>query len=158
MKLFKKLILALSMLLLLGMITSCGGGAGAGGGPSSSGDGYKVVYNGEIIADDLDEVDLQMYVTCCGLVEYTDYSIDESTKTITLTATGKTKVDAFENAMTSGVVYTINYNGLTLTQIPEGMLSYFLSDLGLESDTDYTIDDTEHTVTLTESGFAKLGE
>ena len=156
MKLFKKLILAISMLLLLGMITSCGGGAG--GEPSSSGDGYKVVYNGEIIADDLDEVEIQMYVTYCGLVEYTDYSIDQSTKTITLTATGKTKVDNFENAMTSGVVYTIKYNGGTLTQIPEGMLSSFLNSLGLVSGTDYTKDDTEHTVTLTDSGFEKLGE
>ncbi|MBR4790896.1 MAG: hypothetical protein IK024_08420 [Treponema sp.] len=155
MKLFKKLILSLCALMLLGMLASCGGGAGGG---EPSGDGYKVVYHGQIVNNDLDEDEMNMYISCCQLVEGTDYSINQSTKTITLTDSGKTKIDAYESALVSGELYDIKYNGGTLVQIPEGMLDMFLTNMNLVQNTDYTRDDSAHTITLTASGFEKLGE
>ncbi|MBO7583602.1 MAG: hypothetical protein J6T20_07405 [Treponema sp.] len=138
MKLFKKLILALSMLLLLGMITSCGGGAG--GGPSSSGDGYKVVYNGSIIADDFDEEDIAMFTFYYNMQTPEDYSIDQSSKTITLTDDGMAK---FYNAMAS---YTFVYEGNPILTAPGMMLSLMLS--GYAAGTDYIRNDTTHTIEI----------
>ncbi len=140
MKLFKKLILALSMLLLLGMITSCGGGAGAGGGPSSSGDGYKVVYNGSIIADDFDEEDIAMFTFYYNMQTPEDYSINQSSRTITLTDDGMAK---FNNAMAS---YTFVYKGKTILTAPGMMLSLMLS--GYAAGTDYIRNDTTHTIEI----------
>ena len=138
MKLFKKLILAISMLLLLGMITSCGGGAG--GEPSSSGDGYKVVYNGSIIADDLDEEDIAMFAFYYNMQTPDDYSIDQSSKTITLTDDGMAK---FNNAMAS---YTFVYNDAPVITAPGMMLSLMLS--GYVAGTDYIRNDTTHTIEI----------
>ena len=46
MKLFKKLMVALSVLCLVGMLAACGGGAGGGdnAGGGSSGSKYTIVY------------------------------------------------------------------------------------------------------------------
>ncbi|MBR5032644.1 MAG: hypothetical protein IKX70_03175 [Treponema sp.] len=153
MKLFKKLILSLCALMLLGMITSCGGGAGGG---EPSGDGYKVVYNGQILDDDLDIDEINMYIYCCQLEEDTDYSINHSTKTITLTASGKTKIDAYESAMISGESYSFKYGDMTFMSIPAGLLTAYLSTMNLVSGTDYTRNDSEHTITLTDTGYAKI--
>ena len=145
MKLFKKLILAISMLLLLGMITSCGG-SGAGGGPSSSGDGYKVVYSGSIIAEDIDEEDIAMFTSFYNMQTPGDYSIDHSSKTITLTDDGMAK---FNNAMAS---YTFVYDGNTILTAPGMMLPFLL--YGLEYEEDYTQNDTTHTITILKEDIA----
>ena len=141
MKLFKKLILSLCALMLLGMLASCGGGAGGG---EPSGDGYKVVYNGTIVMDDLDEEDIAMFQLFYNMQSPEDYSIDQGTKTITLTSDGMAK---FNNAFET---YTFVYNNETILTTQGMMLPLVL--YGYTEDTDYERDDTQHIITVKSEG------
>ena len=141
MKLFKKLILSLCALMLLGMLASCGGGAGGG---EPSGDGYKVVYNGTIVMDDLDEEDIAMFQLFYNMQSPEDYSIDQGTKTITLTSDGMAK---FNNAFET---YTFVYNNGTILTTQGMMLPLVL--YGYTEDTDYERDDTQHIITVKSEG------
>ena len=54
------------------------------------------------------------------------------------------------------VVYTVVYGGETINTIPEGAILTMAEEFGLVVNTDYTIDESAKTITLTESGFAKV--
>ncbi len=189
MKLFKKLIVALSVLLVVGMLAACsdgnsnsGGGNGGGGKTNtvnnggntnnSSTDGYKVVYNGETIYPEeegdplMSETAVQNSISMYGLTETTDYSIDQSTKTVILTKSGYDKMKEMEDLlelimngseediMNAITMYTIMYHGEEVTEIPEILLPRYKSIL--EEGEDYTINDSTKTITLTDKGMAKM--
>lgn len=54
------------------------------------------------------------------------------------------------------VVYTVVYGGESITTIPEGAISTMAEEFGLEEGSDYTIDESTKTITLTEVGYAKV--
>lgn len=56
----------------------------------------------------------------------------------------------------AGVVYTVVYDGVVITTIAEHAISSMAEGFGLEKDTDYTIDESTKTITLTESGYEKV--
>lgn len=162
MKLFKKLMAALLVLMIAGMLASCGGGNSDSGGKGD----WKIVYNGSTYIDDLTYADIQDGIEEMELVETTDYTIDQSAKTVTLTSSGYAKVEAYEEEYAQGgenggvsgtgewkMVYGGNTyaNGLTWDAVQTGITS-----MSLVENTDYTINQSTKTVTLTDSGFAKL--
>ena len=98
------------------------------------------------------------------LVEGDDYSKDDATKTITLTASGYEKVqDAMGGGSgeeDSGEVtgWTVMYSGITL-QTFESLeaAETFASNSGLEENVDYTVDYETQIITLTAAGAEKVG-
>ena len=50
-------------------------------------------------------------------------------------------------------MYTVKYNGQTVTQVPAAAIEFYATVL--EEGTDYTIDESTKTITLTESGYQK---
>ena len=148
MKLFKKLMVALSVLCLVGMLAACGGGAGG----TSANDKWTIVYSGEVYADDLTWADVQEGIDAMDLVSPDDYTVNQGTKTVTLTASGYAKVEAFENEMKSDM-YTVIYGENVLATIPAAAIPYYEAML-IEGE-DYTINESTKTITLTASGMAK---
>jgi len=149
MKLIKKLMLALSVLLVVGMLAACSDGAGD---DDKKSDTWTIMYNGTVYADDLDYEDIQSGIQYMNLETPDDYSINESTKTVTLTDAGYAKVEAFEEAM-EGEEYSIVYDGEEIMTLP----AYVVASMGefLEVDTDYTINESTKTITLTDEGYEK---
>ena len=109
--------------------------------------------------------DVQMGITMYGLTEGTDYSVNQSSQILTLTKSGHDKMEAMDNAMENAMsqlgddddidlssAYTVKYNGKTVTTVPEALLPMYA--LILEEDTDYTIDESTKTITLTDAGYA----
>ena len=82
MKLFKKLILSLCALMLLGMLASCGGG-GAGGGDNSSSASYYLSYDGTIFMT-IDQEDYEDFSSSFSNATYAS----QSGNTIFLTEQG----------------------------------------------------------------------
>lgn len=190
MKLFKKLMVALSVLLVIGMLAACSDGNkddgddantktntvnDGGNSSNNTSDGYKIVYNGKILVsedgEDEDEPmsweEAQAMIKAMKLEETTDYTVNHTTKTITLTKSGYDKGEAMEKAMENAMsqlgddddidlssVYTVKYNGKTVTTVPEALLPMYA--LMLEEDTDYTIDESTKTITLTDAGYEKM--
>ena len=112
--------------------------------------------------------EVQKGITMYGLTEGTDYSVNQSSQILTLTKSGYDKMEATEKAMENAMsqlgddddidsssVYTVKYNGKTVTTVPEALLPMYA--LILEEDTDYTIDESTKTITLTDEGYAKMG-
>lgn len=168
MKLFKKLMVALSVLLVIGMLAACSDGSKS---KSATREGWDIYYNGQSILGEPEEddepmtwKDVQMGITMYGLTEGTDYSVNQSSQILTLTKSGYDKIEAMDNAMSQlgddddtdpSSVYTVKYKGATLTTVPEALLPTYA--LILEEDTDYTIDESTKTITLTDAGYAKMG-
>ncbi len=168
MKLFKKLMVALSVLLVIGMLAACSDGSKS---KTATREGWDIYYNGQSILGEPEEddepmtwEDVQRGITMYGLTEGTDYSVNQSSQILTLTKSGYDKIEAIDNAMSqlgddddtdSSSVYTVKYKGSTLTTIPEALLPTYA--LILEEDTDYTIDESTKTITLTDAGYAKMG-
>ena len=152
MKLMKKLMLALSVLLVVGMLAACSGGAGD---DDKKSDTWTIMYNGRVYVDDLDDEELQSGIQYMDLKTPADYTINQSTKTVTLTDAGYAKVRAFEEAI-EGEEYSIVYNGTEIVKLP----AIVVASIGelLEEGTDYTINESTKTITLTESGYTKGGE
>ena len=171
MKLFKKLMVALSVLLVIGMLAACSDGSKS---KSATREGWDIYYNEQSILGEPEEddepmtwEDVQMGITMYGLTEGTDYSVNQSSQILTLTKSGYDKMEAMENAMENAMsqlgddddidsssVYTVKYNGTTVTTVPEALLPMYA--LILEEDTDYTINESTKTITLTAAGYAKM--
>ena len=151
MKLFKKLMVALSVLCLVGMLAACSDGNSDNNGGGSGG-GWVIMYDGEVYQDGLTYDDIQEGIEWMNLETPADYTINQSTKTVTLTDAGYAKVEAFEEAM-EGEEYSIVYDGEELMKLP----AYVVANMGefLEVGTDYTINESTKTITLTDEGFEK---
>ena len=162
MKLFKKLMAALLVLMIAGMLASCGGGNSDSGGKGD----WKIVYNGRTYIDDLTYADIQDGIEEMELVETTDYTIDQSAKTVTLTSSGYAKVEAYEeeyaqgggNGGVSGTgEWKMEYDGFPLgTNMSWSQVQAALKGMKLIETTDYTINESTKTVTLKDAGFAKV--
>ena len=154
MKLFKKMMIALSVLCFVGMLAACSNGNSNNNGGGSGG-GWVIMYDGEVYLDGLTYDDIQEGIEGMNLETPADYTINQSPKTLTLTAAGYAKVEAFEEAM-EAEEYSIVDNGTEIVKLP----AYVVASMGelLEEGTDYTINESTKTVTLTESGYTKGGE
>ena len=170
MKLIKKLMAALSVLCLVGMLAACGGGAGGGeNGGGGSGSSYTIVYGSDTLGfvDDEDFDEFSVFFE-----ERQDYTI--SGKTISLTTDGYTKftvidtmMGAFEDqtSIDPSTCYTVVYdedgNGITeddiVMMIPSNILPGFTQMLGLTTPNDYSVDEANKTITLTATGYQKGG-
>ena len=101
------------------------------------------------------------------LVEEDDYSKDDATKTITLTASGYEKVQAAmgggsEDEEGSGEVtsetWTVMYRGFTVQTFSSfEEAEIFASSIGLEENIDYIVDYETQIITLTDAGAEKVG-
>ena len=175
MKLFKKLMVALSVLCLVGMLAACGGGAGGGegngGNPGgSTGSEYTIVYGDDNLGTIFDEdfAEFSMFFE-----ERQDYTLDG--KTIRLNTNGYTKFGVINTlftmmedptSMDPSTLYTVVYdeNGdgsndpdEIVMMLPESILPGFVQMVGLSTPEDYTIDETNKLITLTASGYQKGG-
>ena len=97
------------------------------------------------------------------LVEEDDYSKDDATKTITLTASGYEKVQAAmgggsedeEGGEVTG--WTVMYNGTTVETFESfEEVETFASSIELVEDDDYTVDYENQIITLTDAGAEKV--
>lgn len=152
MKLFKKLMAALSVLMVIGMMAACGGGAGGGDG-SGSGDSYSVKYGTIIISEN--EGANPAYLTDAGFSSPADFTV--SGKVITFTDAGLDKLLA---GMSEGdgeeayeAVAIVVYNNNILTPITQDLFDYYADNL--EEGTDYTLAANGKIVILTDSGYQK---
>ena len=163
MKLFKKLMVALSVLCLVGMLAACSDGNSNNNGGGSGG-GWVIMYDGEVYLDGLTYDDIQEGIEWMNLETPADYTINQSAKTLTLTDDGYAKVEAFEeNEMsengegnTTGDTYAVMYRGKKVMDIPAAAVSYY--QLLLIEGTDYTVNESTKTITLTDAGMAKMSE
>ena len=152
MKLFKKLMAALSVLMVIGMMAACGGGAGGGDG-SGSGDSYSLKYGTIVIYEDAidDPSDLTEY----GFSSPADFSV--SGKVITLTDAGFVKfLASMEEEEGDSVVAIVAYNDQMIMPVTQDMYDFFAA--GLDEGTDYTLAANGKIVLLTDSGYQKGGE
>ena len=140
--LFKKLLTAAMAVALLGMLAGCANGgdssdSGSGGSKFDASVMYSVEYNGNELYS-VDGSDVPMMLRTYGLVEGTDYTVDNSAKKIILTDSGKAKT---ENG------YTLLIDSIKITDmLPEATFN----TLGLIENTDYT--KSGRNITLTDSG------
>lgn len=152
MKLFKKLMTALSVLMVVGMMAACGGGAGGGDG-SGSGDSYSVKYGNIIISEN--EGANPAALTEHGFSSPADFTV--SGKVITLTDAGLDKLLAGMSEADGEEVYEavaiVVYNNNILIPVTQDMFDMFAA--GLEEDTDYTLAANGKIVILTDSGYLK---
>lgn len=151
MKLFKKLMTALSVLMVVGMMAACGGGAGGGDG-SGSGDSYSLKYGNIVIFED--EIDDLSELTEYGFSSPADFSV--SGKVITLTDAGFDKFLVSMEEEGDPVVAIIVYNNQMIMPVTQDLFDFFAA--GLEEDTDYTLAANGKIVQLTDSGYQKGGE
>ena len=181
MKLMKKLMAALSVLCLVGMLAACGGGAGGGEGADggkdnggnpggSTGSEYTVVYGDDTLVT-LTEEGFEEF--SLFFVRMQDYTLDG--KTIRLKTDGYTKYTVIDTLATMmedptsidyskcyTVIYDKNGDGNNdldeiVMMLPESILPGFEQMLGLSTPADYTIDEESKTITLTASGYQKGG-
>lgn len=116
--------------------------------------GYKKCFQlwtivaAEEVYDDEYYIDNMLIFNMIGLNKTTDYTIDIDTLTITVTESGMEKIQ--------DATWTISYpdGGFEATEL-EFMLLDFYESFGLV-DGDYTKDDAAKTITLTDSGWAKV--
>ena len=145
--LFKKLLTAAMAVALLGMLAGCANGSG---GSSDSGSGgskfdasamYSVEYNGNELYS-VDGSDAPMMLRAYGLVEGTDYTVDNSAKKIILTDSGNAKINN---------TYTLLIDTLEITS---GVPKTTFDSAGLIENTDYTKNGND--ITLTDTGLVKF--
>lgn len=168
MKLFKKLMVALSVLLVIGMLAACSDGSKS---KSATREGWDIYYNGQSILGEPEEdekpmtwEDVQMGITMYGLTEGTDYSVNQSSQILTLTKSGYDKMEAMENAVDdlmngedSSDTYSVTYSaGEPPEEMTENEFKAYTLMFGLTAGTDYTKDTSAKTITLTASGAAKI--
>ena len=182
MKLMKKLMAALSVLCLVGMLAACGGGAGGGEGADggkdnggnpggSTGSEYTIVYGDDTLETLTDEEfeDFSLFFD-----RMQDYTLDG--KTIRLKTDGYTKYtvintltkmmenpQSIDPATLYTVVYDENGDGSfdeeeMVIMMPYSVLPGFTQMLGLSDQADYTIDETNKMIILTATGYQTGGE
>ena len=152
MKLFKKLMAALSVLMVIGMMAACGGGAGGGDG-SGSEDSYSVKYGTVIISENegANPADLTEH----GYSSPADFTV--SGKVITLTDAGFAKLlVSMEEAMGEPVVAIVVYDNQIFMPATQDIYVFFAASL--DEGTDYTLAANGKIVILTDSGYQKGGE
>ncbi|MBR6340979.1 MAG: hypothetical protein IKR64_03670 [Treponema sp.] len=145
-------MVALSVLMVIGMMAACGGGAGGGDG-SGSGDSYSLKYGNIVIYEDAfdDPSDLTEY----GFSSSTDFSV--SGKVITLNDAGFEKFLAImEEEEGNPVVAIVTYNDQMIMPVTQDMFDFFAA--GLDEGTDYTLAANGKIVQLTDDGYQKGGE
>ena len=127
---------------------------------------YDIPESDEDFSLKMPEEELEFAVEYFGFVE-ADYTKDDATKTITLTASGWEKVEAVmgggsEDEEGSGEVtsetWTVMYSGVTVQTFSSfEEAEIFASSIGLEEDVDYTVDYETQIITLTDAGAEKVG-
>ena len=137
---------------------------------------YTIWYENELQSQ-MESDDLAELIKGASLIENTDYTINEDEKKVILTAAGFEKAIAFmsENDVNGGNAeggevieiiggyagkqdtdYSLWYNGNFLAYLEKTSFENFKIAFALETPAEYTIDETENKVLLTESGYGKL--
>lgn len=109
---------------------------------------WTIVIIEDVVSEEENYIDNMLIFNMIGLNKTTDYTIDIDTLTITVTESGMEKIQ--------DATWTISYpdEGFEVTEL-EFMLLDFYESFGLV-DGDYTKDDAAKTITLTDSGWAKV--
>ena len=125
---------------------------------------YDIPESDEDFSLKMPEEELEFAVEYFGFVE-ADYSKDDATKTITLTASGFAKVQAAmgggseeEGGEVTGETWTVlDPEGNEVMSFPSlEAAGAFATENGLDSDVDYTMDPENQTITLTADGWEKV--
>ena len=166
-KILKKCGVALSALLLAGFLTACSSPSSSGGGdantdPTTSDAKYTVVYGDQVAMKEKSRVTINTMITEAGLKEDEDYTLDEETKTVTLTDSGAQKYNKWvKDKKNEQENYTREYRLIAGAGISTDDLwdiqgwKYAANAAGI-SDSEYTIDKTNKTITLNSSGSEKF--
>lgn len=124
-------------------------GSGTDAGDTEDTETYYSVYHGTETIETLPESELQTFKTYFTADE--DYTIDNDSKKITLTDAGYKKYQNYKTLY--GDTYTAVYGDETLSDITLALLS----NLGLEENTDYTVDKSTKIITLlTENAYTTI--
>ena len=124
-------------------------GGGTDAGDTEDTETYYSVYHGTETIETLPESELQTFKTYFTADE--DYTIDNDSKKITLTDAGYKKYQNYKTLY--GDTYTAVYGDEILSDITLALLS----NLGLEENTDYTVDKSTKIITLlTENAYTKI--
>ena len=109
---------------------------------------WTIVMIEDVVSEEENYIENMLIFNMLGLNKTTDYTIDIDTLTITVTESGMEKIQ--------DATWTISYpdEGFETTEL-EFMLLDFYEFFGLV-DGDYTKDDAAKTITLTDSGWAKV--
>lgn len=134
-------------------------------------DEWEVWYNGKAVEDKEGKItliygELEEMAKDLKLEKTKDYTLDEVNKRVVLTQSGYKKVqpDSSDQSPSGpeiqpeNEVWAVYYNGNPLGDGFTGTfaaLEAMAKDLGLKPDTDYTVDQTNRRIVLTESGFQK---
>ena len=124
---------------------------------------YDIPDSDEDFSWKMPEEELEAAVENSGFVE-ADYTKDDATKTITLTASGYEKVQALmgggsgeEGGEVTSETWTVMYNGITVDTFESlEAAGAFASNIGLVENVDYTVNNETQTITLTDAGWIKV--
>ena len=161
-KILKKCGVALSALLLAGFLTACSSPSSSGGGDANTDPKYTVVYGDQVAMKEKSRDTINTMITEANLKEDEDYTLDEETKTVTLTNSGAEKYNKWvKDKKNEQENYTREYRLITGSNLStndlwniQGWLNT-AKDAGI-FDSEYTIDKTNKTITLTSSGSQKF--
>ena len=107
--------------------------------------------------------ELEIFATEHNLIEETDYIIDDVNWVITLTDAGAEKLgigggSGEEGGEVTGETWTVMYGGITVETFESlEAAGAFASNIGLEENVDYTVNNETQTITLTAAGAEKVG-
>lgn len=155
MKLFKKLIVALSVLLVVGMLAACSDGNSNSGGSNGGNTGaYTLKYGSTTLAQEVEPSDMAIDISS-GSNEY--YSV--SGKTITFTDKGLDELLGFMTEMYAEagaeeeVVAIAVAGGQIVSPLSQEMIDLATEELTLG--TDYSLEANGKIIILTNSGYQK---
>ena len=144
MKLFKKLIVALSVLLVVGMLAACSDGNSNSGGDNEGITGDYTLTYGTITM--VENISLS-YIQSSGLSS-SDYTV--SGKTINLTEAGFNKMFTVPDEDGETIVAIVIYNNKMVMPVTQDMIDYAVANL--EEGVDYTVSADGRIITLTDDG------
>ena len=124
---------------------------------------YDIPDSDEDFSLKMPEEEFEAAVENFGFVE-ADYTINEATKTVTLTDSGWAKVQALmgggsgeEGGEVTSETWTVMYNGITVDTFESlEAAGAFASNIGLVENVDYTVNNETQTITLTDAGWIKV--
>ena len=124
---------------------------------------WTILYADEDFSLKMPEEELEAAVEKYGFVDG-DFTKDDATKTITLTASGYEKVQALmgggsgeEGGGVTSETWTVMYNGITVDTFESlEAAGAFASNIGLVENVDYTVNNETQTITLTDAGWIKV--
>ncbi len=123
-KMMKKLATALCLLAVVGMLAACSNSSGSGSSDSGSDtlnndEQYTILYKGEpVFGGTMTGKEFSYIVEDCGLKAGTDYKVDNSKKTITITDSGAKKLSTgMTNMSSSSSGINVKYIGIKGTDV-----------------------------------------